>query len=48
MIKRSIRETFLAMEAKAAELIADPPPTAREFDDFYAMLLAHGVRPLGF
>lgn len=48
MIRRSIRETFLAMEALAAEIVADAEPTAREFDDFYAMLLAHGVRPLGF
>lgn len=48
MIKRSIREAFLAMEALAAEIVADAEPTAREFDDFYAILLSHGVRPLGF
>ena len=48
MIKRSIRETFLAMEALAAEIVADAEPTAREYDDFFAMLAEYGVRPLGF
>ena len=42
------RETRTLLEALAREVVAEPSPTAREWDDFFAMLLSHGVRPLGF